>query len=93
MATEYALNTADSMADGESDFETDGLEMALDDLCKRHCCNESFPKSKSYCAEFCQVSRALFGRSVRQGFIVSAPDPLGNVSLQISFIYAVTCVS
>lgn len=69
MATEYALNTADSMADGESDFEIEGLEMALENLCKRHCCNESSPKSKSYCAEFCQVSRSLFGRPARQGFI------------------------
>lgn len=69
MATEYAPNTADSMADGESDFETEGLEVALDNLCKRNCCNESSPKSKSYCTEFCQVSQVLFSRSVQRVFI------------------------
>lgn len=68
MATEYALGTADSMADCESDFETEGLEVALDHLCERHCCNESSPKSKSYCAEFCQVSQALCGRPVQRVF-------------------------
>lgn len=47
---------ADSMADSESDLETDGLELALDTLYKRHCSDESTLRSKSYCSEFCQVS-------------------------------------
>lgn len=53
--SDYALDTADSMADSESDLETDGLESALDALCCRHCSSESFLKSKSYCSEFCEV--------------------------------------
>lgn len=58
-ATDYALDTADSMADSESDLETDGLELALDTLCKRYCRGESSLRSKSYCSEFCEVSRRL----------------------------------
>lgn len=47
---------ADSMADSESDLETDGLELALETLHKRHCTEESTLRSKSYCSEFCEVS-------------------------------------
>lgn len=59
LATEYALNTTDSMADSESDLETDGLELALDTLCQRHCSDEFALRSKSYCSEFCEVSEAF----------------------------------
>lgn len=52
---DYALDTAASMADSESDLETDRLESALDTLCSRHCCDESSLKSKDYCSEFCEV--------------------------------------
>lgn len=52
---DYALDTADSMADSESDLETDGLELALETLCKRHRSDESSPRSKNYCSEFCEV--------------------------------------
>lgn len=45
------------MADSESDLETDGLELALDTLCDRHCRHTSSLKSKGYCAEFCEVMR------------------------------------
>lgn len=44
------------MADSESDLETDGLELALDTLYKRHCSDDSTLRSKSYCSEFCEVS-------------------------------------
>lgn len=54
---EYALDTADSMADNESDLETDGLELSLDTLCAKHCSGESSLKSKEYCSEFCEVCR------------------------------------
>lgn len=57
---DYALDTADSMADNESDLETDGLELALETLCNRHCSNESFLKSKDYCTEFCEVGYNYF---------------------------------
>lgn len=60
LASEYALDMADSMADSESDLETDGLELALDTLYKKHCSDESTLRSKSYCSEFCEVSSFLF---------------------------------
>lgn len=53
---EYALDTVASMADSESDLETDGLELALDTLCNRHCNTESSLNSKDYCSKFCEVS-------------------------------------
>uniref|UniRef100_A0A096M4W1 Zinc finger protein 654 n=1 Tax=Poecilia formosa TaxID=48698 RepID=A0A096M4W1_POEFO len=43
------------MADNESDLETDGLELALDSLCLRHCRDESSLNSKDYCSEFCEL--------------------------------------
>lgn len=52
------------MADSESDLETEGLELALDTLYKRHCSDELSPKSKNYCSEFCEVSQTLFRLSV-----------------------------
>uniref|UniRef100_A0A3B3Y4Q1 C2H2-type domain-containing protein n=1 Tax=Poecilia mexicana TaxID=48701 RepID=A0A3B3Y4Q1_9TELE len=51
----YALDKAYSMADNESDLETDGLELALDSLCLRHCRDESSLNSKDYCSEFCEL--------------------------------------
>lgn len=57
---DYALDTADSMADSESDLETDRLELALDTLYNRHCSDESSLRSKSYCSEFCEVRRTHF---------------------------------
>lgn len=60
LASAYALDMVDSMADSESDLETDGLELALDTLCKRHCSDGSAPRSKSYCSEFCEVSFKIF---------------------------------
>lgn len=59
---EYALDPADSMADNESDLETDGLELALDALYLRHCSNESSLNSKEYCSEFCEVGYSNFLR-------------------------------
>lgn len=59
---DYALDTADSMADSESDVETDGLELALETLFKRHCSDESSLSSKSYCSEFCEVCWTPFFR-------------------------------
>ncbi|KAG7241672.1 hypothetical protein INR49_025137 [Caranx melampygus] len=58
----YALDIAASMADSESDLETDGLESALDTLCSRHCCDESSLKSKDYCSEFCQLVEEYTGQ-------------------------------
>ncbi|XP_031714329.1 uncharacterized protein LOC116389623 [Anarrhichthys ocellatus] len=49
------------MADSESDLETDGLELALDTLCDRHCSNESSLKSKGYCSEFCELVEEYTG--------------------------------
>lgn len=57
---DYALDTGDSMADSESDLETDGLELALDTLCNRHCSNQSSLSSKGYCSEFCEVCYTSF---------------------------------
>ncbi|XP_034550261.1 uncharacterized protein znf654 [Notolabrus celidotus] len=59
---DYALDTADSMADSESDLETDGLESALDTLCVRNCSDESTLKSKSYCSEFCELVEEYTGQ-------------------------------
>jgi len=53
---DYALDTADSMADNDSDLETDGLELALDTLCLKYCSDASSLNSKDYCTEFCEVS-------------------------------------
>ncbi|KAL6100641.1 znf654 [Pungitius sinensis] len=50
------------MADSESDLETDGLELALDTLCDRHCSNESSLKSKGYCSEFCELVEEYTGQ-------------------------------
>ncbi|XP_040912266.1 uncharacterized protein LOC121193905 isoform X2 [Toxotes jaculatrix] len=50
------------MADSESDLETDGLELALDTLCNRHCSNESSLKSKDYCSEFCELVEEYTGQ-------------------------------
>ncbi|KAF1382401.1 hypothetical protein PFLUV_G00143410 [Perca fluviatilis] len=58
----YALDTADSMADSESDLETDGFELALDTLCDRHCSDESSLKSKGYCSEFCELVEEYTGQ-------------------------------
>lgn len=52
---DYALDTAASMADSESDLETDGLELALDTLCNRYCIAGSSLNSKDYCTKFCEV--------------------------------------
>uniref|UniRef100_A0A3Q3W0J0 C2H2-type domain-containing protein n=1 Tax=Mola mola TaxID=94237 RepID=A0A3Q3W0J0_MOLML len=49
------------MADSESDLETDGLELALNTLCKRHCSDGSAPRSKSYCSEFCELVEEYTG--------------------------------
>uniref|UniRef100_A0A671XJI9 Zinc finger protein 654 n=1 Tax=Sparus aurata TaxID=8175 RepID=A0A671XJI9_SPAAU len=49
------------MADSESDLETDGLELALETLCKRHCSDESSPRSKNYCSEFCELVEEYTG--------------------------------
>uniref|UniRef100_A0A3Q3EF72 Zinc finger protein 654 n=1 Tax=Kryptolebias marmoratus TaxID=37003 RepID=A0A3Q3EF72_KRYMA len=59
---EYALDPADSMADNESDLETDGLELALDALCLRHCSDESSLNSKEYCSEFCELVEEYTGQ-------------------------------
>ncbi|XP_032385828.1 uncharacterized protein LOC116698152 [Etheostoma spectabile] len=59
---DYALDTADSMADSESDLETDGLELALDTLCSRHCSDEASLKSKGYCSEFCELVEEYTGQ-------------------------------
>ncbi|XP_044071582.1 uncharacterized protein LOC122885042 [Siniperca chuatsi] len=50
------------MADSESDLETDGLELALDTLCNRHCRNQSSLKSKGYCSEFCELVEEYTGQ-------------------------------
>uniref|UniRef100_A0A8C4GEV6 Zinc finger protein 654 n=1 Tax=Dicentrarchus labrax TaxID=13489 RepID=A0A8C4GEV6_DICLA len=50
------------MADSESDLETDGLELALDTLCNRHCSDESSLRSKSYCSEFCELVEEYTGQ-------------------------------
>ncbi|KAK2839633.1 hypothetical protein Q5P01_013373 [Channa striata] len=50
------------MADSESDLETDGLELALDTLCNRHCSTESSLKSKDYCSEFCELVEEYTGQ-------------------------------
>lgn len=62
---------ADSMADSESDLETDGLELALDTLYKRHCSDESTLRSKSYCSEFCQVSFKNLNDPVTRNVIIA----------------------
>ncbi|XP_069010639.1 zinc finger protein 654 [Embiotoca jacksoni] len=59
---EYALDAADSMADNESDLETDRLELALDTLCRRHCSDESSLNSKEYCSEFCELVEEYTGQ-------------------------------
>ncbi|XP_077392362.1 zinc finger protein 654-like [Festucalex cinctus] len=46
------------MADGESDIETDGLELALESLCSRYCSDVSALKSKDYCSGFCELVEA-----------------------------------
>ncbi|XP_054642971.1 zinc finger protein 654-like [Dunckerocampus dactyliophorus] len=51
-----------SMADGESDIETDGLELALESLCSRYCSDVSDPKSKDYCSEFCTLVEEYTGQ-------------------------------
>nr|XP_033966105.1 zinc finger protein 292-like isoform X2 [Pseudochaenichthys georgianus] len=58
----YALDTADSMAECESDLETEGLELALDTLCGRHCSNQLSLKSKDYCSEFCELVEEYTGQ-------------------------------
>ncbi|XP_045910196.1 zinc finger protein 654-like [Micropterus dolomieu] len=50
------------MADSESDLETDGLELALDTLCNRHCSNQSSLSSKGYCSEFCELVEEYTGQ-------------------------------
>uniref|UniRef100_UPI0037E81F83 zinc finger protein 654 n=1 Tax=Semicossyphus pulcher TaxID=241346 RepID=UPI0037E81F83 len=50
------------MADSESDLETDGLELALETLCSRYCSDESSPKSKCYCSEFCELVEEYTGQ-------------------------------
>uniref|UniRef100_A0A3Q0QTN6 Zinc finger protein 654 n=1 Tax=Amphilophus citrinellus TaxID=61819 RepID=A0A3Q0QTN6_AMPCI len=50
------------MADNESDLETDGLELALDTLCAKHCSEESSLKSKEYCSEFCELVEEYTGQ-------------------------------
>ncbi|KAM4731678.1 zinc finger protein 654-like [Anableps anableps] len=50
------------MADNESDLETDGLELALDSLCLKHCRNESSLNSKDYCTEFCELVEEYTGQ-------------------------------
>ncbi|KAM4609416.1 uncharacterized protein ACJ7VT_015189 [Polymixia lowei] len=50
------------MADGESDLETDRLELALENLFVRHCSDESSLKSKDYCSEFCKLVEEYTGR-------------------------------
>uniref|UniRef100_A0A8D0DGF4 Zinc finger protein 654 n=1 Tax=Sander lucioperca TaxID=283035 RepID=A0A8D0DGF4_SANLU len=50
------------MADPESDLETDGLELALDTLCDRHCSDEASLKSKGYCSEFCELVEEYTGQ-------------------------------
>ncbi|XP_076602820.1 zinc finger protein 654-like isoform X1 [Chaetodon auriga] len=50
------------MADSESDVETDGLELALDTLCNKHCSDESSLSSKSYCSEFCELVEEYTGQ-------------------------------
>uniref|UniRef100_A0A8C6LI30 Zinc finger protein 654 n=1 Tax=Nothobranchius furzeri TaxID=105023 RepID=A0A8C6LI30_NOTFU len=59
---EYALDSADSMADNESDLEIDGLETALDTLCLRHCSKESSLNSKEYCSDFCELVEEYTGQ-------------------------------
>lgn len=62
---------ADSMADSESDLETDGLELALDTLYKRHCSDESTLRSKSYCSEFCEVSFKILNDPITRYMIIA----------------------
>ncbi|XP_033473950.2 zinc finger protein 654-like [Epinephelus lanceolatus] len=50
------------MADSESDLDTDGLEIALDTLCERHCSDESSLKSKGYCSGFCELVEEYTGQ-------------------------------
>nr|XP_057937118.1 zinc finger protein 654 [Doryrhamphus excisus] len=50
------------MADGESDIETDGLELALESLCSRYCSDVSDSKSKDYCSEFCTLVEEYTGQ-------------------------------
>ncbi|CAN9497884.1 unnamed protein product [Ophioblennius macclurei] len=50
------------MADNESDLETDGLELALDTLCIRHCSNEAALNSKEYCSAFCELVEEYTGQ-------------------------------
>ncbi|KAM6978809.1 zinc finger protein 654-like [Tautogolabrus adspersus] len=59
---DYALDTADSMADSESDLETEGLELALDTLCIRYCSEESSLTSKCYCSAFCELVEEYTGQ-------------------------------
>lgn len=61
----------DSMADSESDLETDGLELALDTLYKRHCSDESTLRSKSYCSEFCEVSFKILNDPITRYMIIA----------------------
>lgn len=62
---------ADSMADSESDVETDGLELALDTLYKRHYSDESTLRSKSYCSEFCEVSFKILDDPITRYVIIA----------------------
>ncbi|KAK1902875.1 Zinc finger protein 292 [Dissostichus eleginoides] len=50
------------MAECESDLETEGLELALDTLCGRHCSNQLSLKSKDYCSEFCELVEEYTGQ-------------------------------
>ncbi|XP_077435219.1 uncharacterized protein znf654 [Vanacampus margaritifer] len=50
------------MADGESDIETDGLELALESLCSQYCSDVSALKSKDYCSGFCELVEAYTGQ-------------------------------
>ncbi|KAM3836165.1 zinc finger protein 654 [Diretmus argenteus] len=50
------------MADGESDVETDRLELALDTLFTRHCSVQASLKSKDYCAEFRKLVEEYTGQ-------------------------------
>ncbi|KAM6934516.1 zinc finger protein 654-like [Xenentodon cancila] len=50
------------MADNESDLEIDGLELALDGLCLKHCSDESSLSSKDYCSKFCELVEEYTGQ-------------------------------
>uniref|UniRef100_A0A3B4AMU4 C2H2-type domain-containing protein n=1 Tax=Periophthalmus magnuspinnatus TaxID=409849 RepID=A0A3B4AMU4_9GOBI len=58
----YAPDSESSMADSESDLETDGLDLALETLCSTHCTEESFLNSKAYCSAFCELVEEYTGQ-------------------------------